>query len=95
VVWAGLALAVCTAAAVIAQRIALAIHDANVRRLAERYQPVIDRAMTGDPAALAALRDVPRRRRLGVAKADCAADCRRPPGDACRRRARGIPRAGR
>jgi len=68
VVWTGLALAVCMAAAVIVQRIALAIHEASGRRLAERYQPVIDRAMTGDAAALAALADVPRRNRLAVAR---------------------------
>jgi hypothetical protein len=52
--------------AVIVQRIALAIHDASVRRLAERYQPVIDRAMTGDAAALVALAAVSPRHRLGV-----------------------------
>jgi HEAT repeat protein len=68
VVWTGLVFAVCMVTAVIVQRIALAIHDANVRRLAERYQPVIDRAMAGDATALAALAQVPKRHRLWVAK---------------------------
>lgn len=67
-VWIALVLAVLMVAAVVLQRIGLALFEARVRRLAARYGPLVTRAMAGDAAATAALVASPRRHRLGIAR---------------------------
>jgi HEAT repeat protein len=50
-----MAVAVAAMTVVIVQRIALSLREAGQRRLERRYQPLIDRALRGDSAAIAAL----------------------------------------
>jgi HEAT repeat protein len=67
-VWIGLAMAGAMVAAVVLQRMALAMYEARVRRFAKRYGPLVTRAMDGDAAAMSALVRSPRRHRVGIAR---------------------------
>ena len=66
----GVALAVAAAMiiAVVIARIAVAVHDARLRRLTARYTPLVRLALAGDPGARATLRRSPSWHRLTIAR---------------------------
>jgi HEAT repeat protein len=66
--WASVALASAMTLIVIVQRIALAVHQAGLRRLERRYGPVIERALRGDREAIDSLARCPRRLQLPLAR---------------------------
>src|SRR5262245_35424649 len=66
--WAGIALAAGAVTIVVVQRIALAAHEAGLRRLERQYRVVIQRALGGDGEAVATLAHCHARDRLPLAR---------------------------
>jgi len=66
--WAGLALTALVATALLAHRLAWALHDARRHRLEQHYHPLIHHALEGDRRARHLLVTGPRRHRLVVAE---------------------------
>jgi HEAT repeat protein len=64
--WIGLGLAGMLASAVVVGRIALTRRASNLRRVRNRYEPLVDRALTGDPSAIRSLVDSPPRYRVEI-----------------------------
>jgi len=65
--WAGVVLALTMIAVVVVERVEFGVRQALDRRLADRYRPIVQRAMAGDDGAREALRSVPARHRVAVA----------------------------
>jgi HEAT repeat protein len=67
-VWAGVVIALTMAAAVVVQRAAFGLQQALSRRVAQRYRPLVQRALEGDETARGELLASPARHRLALAR---------------------------
>jgi HEAT repeat protein len=64
--WVGLGLAGSLACAIVVGRIALTRLESNLRRIRDRYEPLVHRALTGDQSAIRSLVGSPTRYRVEI-----------------------------
>jgi HEAT repeat protein len=67
-VWLAVGLTALMTSAVVAERVALAWHEAWLQRVARRYEPLVRRALDGDESALSTLVRSPSRYRVSIAR---------------------------
>jgi HEAT repeat protein len=68
IAWTGVGIAALMVAAVLVQRVVIAVRDARIRHVARVYGPLIEPALAGDEPAVRAMVNSPRRYRMMISR---------------------------